>query len=187
MATTDFTKLQPRQKKYLEGRTQGMTKREAKRYAQYAESTSPARIENQSVRAAFARLIKQAVPAHLLTKRIAEGVSAHETKFFQKEGVVTDQRDVVAWSERREYLKLAAEYGQYVEPDAKAGDVNVAVGFTLINGITKPRGRSQIKDDPYATGVGAETHVPPEPDRVLNPRSSFALINGITGGKTNAG
>ncbi len=165
----------------------GKTKRAAKRYAQYAESTSPSRIENQSVRAAFARLIKQAVPAHVMVRRIAEGVSAHETKFFQKEGVVTDQRDVVAWGERREYLKLAAEYGQYVEPDtAKVSIGEGGPSFILINGITKPRGRSQIEDDPETTEVAAEVHGPPEVDQVLNPRRSFVLVNGITGGKNNA-
>ncbi|MGA9471970.1 MAG: hypothetical protein WBV36_05875, partial [Terriglobales bacterium] len=126
----------------------------------------------------------QAVPAHLLTKRIAEGVSAHETKFFQKDGVVTDQRDVVAWGERREYVKLAAEYGQYVEPEAKSGDVSVAVGFTLINGITKPRGRFQSTDNSRPPEIEPETYAMREPDQGLN--RSFGLINGITGGKNNA-
>jgi hypothetical protein len=183
--TPDFTRLNPRKRKYIDGRSQGLSKREAKNLAGYAASTSTYSVENSSVKAALARLIKQAVPAHVLVRRIAEGVSAHETKFFQKEGVVTDQRDVVAWSERREYLKLAAEYGQYVEPEAKSTDANVVVGFTLINGITKPRGRVHSKDDSPAAEIEAETYATREPDQGLN--RSFALFNGITGGKTNAG
>ena len=39
--------------------------------------------------------------------RIKEGLDAQETKFFQKDGLVTDSRDVIAWSERREYAALA--------------------------------------------------------------------------------
>src|SRR5580698_4256582 len=102
MATPDFTKLNIRKQRYIDGRSQGLSKREAKNLAGYAASTSSYSVENSSVKAALARLIKQAVPAHVMVRRIAEGVSAYETKFFQKEGIVTDQRDVVAWSERRE-------------------------------------------------------------------------------------
>jgi hypothetical protein len=43
---------------------------------------------------------------------------------------VTDQRDVVAWGERREYLKLAAQYGGYVE-DKPAVAVAVPIGITI--------------------------------------------------------
>jgi hypothetical protein len=161
MSTPDFTKFNPRKQRYIDGRSQGLSKREAKNLAGYAASTSTYSVENSSVKAALARLIKQAVPAHVMVRRIAEGVSAYETKFFQKEGIVTDQRDVVAWSERREYLKLAAEYGQYVEPDAKVSIGEGGPSFILINGITKPKGQSQMKDDPQATEVGAEVQAPP--------------------------
>jgi hypothetical protein len=187
MSTPDFTKFNPRKQRYIDGRSQGLSKREAKNLAGYAASTSTYSVENSSVKAALARLIKQAVPAHVMVRRIAEGVSACETKFFQKEGIVTDQRDVVAWSERREYLKLAAEYGQYVEPDAKVSIGEVRPTFVLINGITKPKGGSQIANESPTADPGTETHVTPEPDHQdLNHASSFVLINGITGGKTNA-
>ena len=43
----------------------------------------------------------------IVANRIKEGLDAQETKFFQKDGVVTDSRDVIAWSERREYAALA--------------------------------------------------------------------------------
>jgi hypothetical protein len=137
--STDFTAITLKQRKYIEGVTSGLSRTEAKRAAQYAECVRPNQVETPQVKAAFARLVRQYTPAHVLAKTIAEGVQAHETKFFQHEGVVTDTRDVIAWGPRATFAKLAAEYGQYVEPDAKAGDVNVAVGFTLINGITRPK------------------------------------------------
>jgi hypothetical protein len=116
MASGDFTRLQPKQRKYLEGRAQGMNKEQAKRFAQYADSTSTASIESSSVKAAFARIVRRSIPAHKLAQRIAEGVDATETIIFQKNGVVIETRNVIAWGERRKYAQLAAEYGGYA-PD----------------------------------------------------------------------
>ncbi len=126
MASGDFTPLRPKQRKYLEGRAQGMTKEQAKRFAQYADSTSTASIESPSVKAAFARIVRRAASARKLALRIAEGVDATETKFFEHEGVVTASRDVIAWGERRKYIRLAAEYGQYAEPNNSG--VNTQLG-----------------------------------------------------------
>jgi hypothetical protein len=182
MSTPDFTRLNQRKQKYIDGRSQGLSKREAKSLAGYAASTSTYSVENSSVKAALARLIKQAVPAHVMVRRIAEGVSAYETKFFQKEGIVTDQRDVVAWSERREYLKLAAEYGQYVEPDAKVSTGEVRPTFVLINGITKPRVPPTI--EPGIENRESVLRATVASDQNVNHTSSFVLINGITGGKS---
>jgi hypothetical protein len=135
MPSGDFTKLQPSQRKYLEGLAQGMSKRQALRAAQYSENTAPSRVENASVKAAFARIVRRAVPAHKLAQRIAEGIDATETVFFQKDGVVTESRDVIAWAERRKYAQLAAEYGQYVQPGKS--DVNVTAPFILVSGIAR--------------------------------------------------
>jgi hypothetical protein len=70
---------------------------------------------------------------------ISDGLEATETKFFQHEGRVTDSKELINWSERRAYAELAAEYGGYAELKGKGTDVSVAVGFTLINGITRPK------------------------------------------------
>jgi phage terminase small subunit len=128
MKSTDFTKLTLRQRKYIDGVTKGMTRTEALRYAQYSETTRPSSVENASIKAAFARLVKRAVPAHVLAQRIAEGLNAEETKFFQKDGVITDQANVIAWSERREYAKLAAQWAGYSDAAENAkSPVNVGV------------------------------------------------------------
>lgn len=132
MASGDFTKLQPRQRKYIEGLAQEMSKREALRAAQYSENTAPSRVENASVKAAFARIVRRAVPAHMLATVIAEGVQATETKFFQHEGKVVDQREVIAWGPRATFAKIAAEYGSYVEPDrgvSNSAQIAVSVRF----------------------------------------------------------
>jgi hypothetical protein len=181
MATSDFTKLNHRKRKYIDARSQGLSKRQAKNIAGYAASTSSYSVENSSVKAALARLIRQAVPAHVIVQRIAEGMSAEETKFFQKEGRVMDERNVVAWSERREYLKLAAEYGLYVEPDndkVKIGEGGPT--FVLINGITKPKRDFRIDNAPQAIDVERETPVLPTDKEEPSRGTSFVLVNGIT-------
>lgn len=41
-----------------------------------------------------------------LALRITEGVDALETKFFQKDGLVTDEREVIAWSIRHQFVEM---------------------------------------------------------------------------------
>ena len=142
--TQYFTTLRPKQRKYLDGLAQGMTKEQAKRFAQYADSTSTASIETPSVKAAFARLVRRAVPAHKLAQRVAEGVDATKSSYVStKDGVQTftdpDMR------ERREYLKLAAEWGEYVAKDAPA--TQVGVSFQMINGVV-PLVNGEVKENP---------------------------------------
>jgi hypothetical protein len=133
-----FTPINTRQRLYLDAITSGKSKREAKQIAGYSQSTSTSDIESPSLKVLFARLVRHKIPGHVLAQRIAEGLNAKETKFFQHEGKVTDSREVIAWSERRQYAELAARYGSYVEPE-KGSDVNVGVGLTLYNGVTNPK------------------------------------------------
>lgn len=136
--STDFNTLTPRKRLYLKAVTEGKSKAEAKRIAQYSPNYSPSQIETPQLKAQFARLVRQFAPAHKIAQVIADGLDAKETKFFQHEGKVVETHDVINYAERRQYAKLAGEFGQYVEAE-KGAEVNVAVGFTLINGVTRPK------------------------------------------------
>lgn len=57
--------------------------------------------------ARLAALLDPSLP--LVAQRIQQGLYAMETKLFQKDGVVKDKRNLVNFSERREYAKLAME------------------------------------------------------------------------------
>ncbi len=108
--------LDVRERRYVEGRLKGKSKRQSALAAGYSESMADnagIAIENPDVRRAFRELARQAVPAEKIVKRLAEGLDAMETKFFQEKGEVTASRDVIAWGERREYLELAAKFGGY--------------------------------------------------------------------------
>lgn len=111
--------LPPRKLAYVQGRLDGKSKKQAALDAGFSETMAnhaADKIETRDVREAFARLVREMVPPEQIAKTIAEGMAATETKFFSHEGVVQDQREVPAWSERRQYAELAAEYGGYHVP-----------------------------------------------------------------------
>src|ERR1017187_247822 len=119
----------PRRQAYFEQRLLGKSKVDSARAAGFSEAVCKkpgSRIENADVKAAFREVMAVACDPVKLAIRVQEGLDAEETKFFQHEGTVTDERNVVNFSERREYVKLAAQYGGYVEE--KAG---VAIGIAL--------------------------------------------------------
>jgi phage terminase small subunit len=111
--------LTPKKRKYVAERTKGKSKMQAAKDAGFSHSmarVAGAKIETPDVRRAFQALIREKIPASKVAGRLAEGLDAMETEFAKEKGMITDSRDVVAWSERREYLKLAAEYGGYFVP-----------------------------------------------------------------------
>jgi phage terminase small subunit len=101
-----------KQRKFVEGVIAGKTPTTAAREAGYREATveHPARdIANKpAVRELFLDVMRTTgITNELLGQRLFEGLSAEETKFFQKEGMVVESRNVIAWSERRAYVELA--------------------------------------------------------------------------------
>ena len=81
-------------------------------------------------------------------------MTATETKFFSHEGVVQDKREVPAWSERRQYAELAAEYGGYhlpIKDDARQGGGGVIL---ILPGqsLSKPADSTVIDAAPESTG-----------------------------------
>lgn len=114
---------------YVKGRIKGKSPRKAALDAKYSESMADnakqkieRRPEIQAVLSAFATKLRKKIPAAKVIQRIAEGLDAKETKFFQKDGRVISKRDVVAWGERRAYAQLAAEFGAYHVPPSPDGD-----------------------------------------------------------------
>jgi hypothetical protein len=125
--------LAPKKQVYLEGRISGKSKRQAALAAGFSESMASQptdKIERKDVREAFATLIRETVSADEIAETLKAGMKAMDTKFFSEKGVVQDQRDVVAWSERRQYAQLAAEYGGYHAPDK--GDREQGSGVILL-------------------------------------------------------
>jgi hypothetical protein len=136
-----LAQLTLRKRLYLDGLAQGKTKQQSALDAGYAESTAKtakAHIETADVQGAFAELIQAVIPSEKIVARIAEGLDATETKLYAFQGMIFDREDLIAWTERREYAKLAAEFGRYFVQTQKtegevehnhSGEVKVTVEF----------------------------------------------------------
>lgn len=119
MSDDPLKKLSPKKRIYVKERAKGKSKKEAGLKAGFSESTAEnakSHIETPEVMEAFEQIMRQAVPASKIATRIAEGIDAMETVFAKFEGRITDSKDVVAWSERRAYAELAAQYGGHYTP-----------------------------------------------------------------------
>lgn len=95
--------LSKSKKAYVKARLAGKTKKDAALEAGYSESvalSAKAHIETDDVRAAFQKLIQATIPASKIVQRLNEGLDAK----------IKDVPDI---RERREHLKLAAQYGGY--------------------------------------------------------------------------
>jgi hypothetical protein len=144
--------LSPKKRRYVEERLSGKSRRASALSAGYSESMAnhPDKVETQNVREAFAALIRETVPPERIAQVIMEGMGANDTKFFAHEGRVQDSREVIAWSERRQYAELAAEYGGYYmqeKNDGKPGG-----GVILI-----------LPDSPKVAAVSGATLVAAQP------------------------
>lgn len=109
-------RLNRKQCLYVEGVVAGKSRRRAALDAGYSLSSAnnPGHnIERGRVREAFAELIRATVPPELIVQRIREGLDAVEIKVFQHEGGVLYSKPLVNWSERRQYVELAARFGGY--------------------------------------------------------------------------
>lgn len=111
--------LQPlttKQQDYAIGVATGKSKQQAALDAGYspAMAKNPQIIEQSAgLRFAFQEMIRTKVPADKIAARLAEGLDALDTEFAKFEGAISDERQLVAWTERRQYLELAAKMGGY--------------------------------------------------------------------------
>lgn len=107
-----------RKQRYLENLSKGMCSVDAAKAAGYSEAYSRNRgmIETEDVKAAAKIYFQRKFKLAKIAKRINEGMDAVDTQFFAKDGVVTDSRDVVNYSERRQYVTVASQMAGYYTP-----------------------------------------------------------------------
>lgn len=64
----------------------------------------------------------------LLNRCLKPGLTATKTEFFQRDGVVTDQREVIAWGARHDYLNTALKLrGMLSGEESNKGNTMVMV------------------------------------------------------------
>ena len=72
-----------------------------------------------------------------------DGLKAEETKFFQHEGEVTDQKNVIAWGERRQYAELISRLFGELNPKDDQGQrvpLNLLQIFQIVVDARRARG-----------------------------------------------
>lgn len=102
-------------------------------------------IETVQLKAQFAKLARRFAPAHKIAQRLAEGMDATRPEVTESEAVVEGKKikqqtitELPDMKERREYIKLAAEWGGYVDK-SKGDSTNVGVSVQVTNRILPPQ------------------------------------------------
>lgn len=118
MSSSPLRNLPIKKQRFVKEVASGKSKKASALAAGYSPSTARATgtIETPDVKAAFSAILRQRIRPSAIVKRIKEGMDATETKYFSKDGVVTDSREDVNFRERREYTTIAAQMGGYWNP-----------------------------------------------------------------------
>lgn len=104
----EVVKLTDKQRKLVKGVARGDSLGKAAREAGYS-STGNASVAMSTIREKFPQLMNRLglTDESLVNDYLRPGMTAHETEFFQKDGIVTDEREVIAWPIRMRALDMA--------------------------------------------------------------------------------
>lgn len=123
-------KLTDRQSKYLEARIAGLSPYAARNKAGYAPGSPPNVLERSPAlkNALINALAKAGIGEDYLARKIKEGLSSNDYRFFSLDGRVTDKRIIPDMAVREKYLRTALEVAGYIRKDA---DVNLNLGVIV--------------------------------------------------------
>jgi hypothetical protein len=155
-----------RRRKFADGIAAGLPIRKAAEQAGYGHNTCTHASSQlmPDARVAFRQALDTYLPLGKIAAKVAEGADAFDTKFFQFEGKVTDTANVIAWGERREYLKLACNLlGISTERVEHTGADGEAIGVDVV----AIGGRSTIQRNHDLTPPTLD--VQPTPDATQEP------------------
>lgn len=83
--------------------------------------------------------IRKTIPKDLIAKRLQEGLGAESTRFFAYKGEVLDERNVIDYTERREYAKLISQITGDLAPENTGPQFNFEVPPLITVNIGTPR------------------------------------------------
>jgi hypothetical protein len=131
-----------RARKFVQGVMAGKSMKRAALAAGYPESIANhpgAKIIPHTIDE-FRAELQRRIPIEKLSQRIAEGLDAKETKFFQHEGKVVETREVIAWAERRQYADLAATLKGLAVKEQEETEIHANAVILLKINLVKPNG-----------------------------------------------
>lgn len=129
-----------RRRAFVEGVVAGKTLRRAALDAGYSENMAdqPGKKIVRYVQGELKEAIRRRIRTDKIVSVIESGLDASDSKFFAHEGVVMDQRDVPAWSDRREYAKLAVMLGGMSDQGDMDGQT-IKVQVEMMGGMAAER------------------------------------------------
>src|SRR5579859_7584900 len=103
-------RLTPKQRALIKAKLKNpdATSEELARQTPYSSGTTVREaLSSKAVKARLSELMEKhpQLNREVRLKKLAEGLDAKETKFFQKDGIVTDSREVIDYPTRHMYLR----------------------------------------------------------------------------------
>ena len=101
----------------------GFNQSEVARRQGLHRSTINKKLKKAPVQQAIAETFERAgITDQKIAKRIAEGLNATETKFFQHEGIVQETREVIDYEKRHKYAVTALEVKKHIRAEEGSGE-----------------------------------------------------------------
>lgn len=139
-----------RRKMVMQGLIEGKTVKDAAISAGYSPKSAGQQgheiLSHPEAQQVFARVMEaKGLTDELLAQKIRDLLDAQETKYFQKDGIVTDQREVAALETQRKTAELATKLKGHLK-DRSEIDVNIGLMALVVAAV---RERSGEDEDPF--------------------------------------
>lgn len=139
-----------RRKMVIKGLIEGKTIKEAAISAGYSPQSAGQQghsiISHPDAKREFARVMEEAgISDDFLAQKIKDLLGAQETKYFQKDGIVTDQREVAALETQRKTAELATKLKGHLK-DRSEVDVNIGLMALVVAAV---KGKPEDAEDPF--------------------------------------
>lgn len=86
----------------------------------------------------FIRILEESgLTDKFLADKIKCLINAETKQYFQKDGIVTDERELPAWETQRKTVELACKLRGHLKEQAQ-GDINIGLMQMVVSAINKP-------------------------------------------------
>jgi hypothetical protein len=137
-----YKRLSPREKAFVVQLSKGLNFTDAARAAGYSPKYAGqgGYQAYHIVKAKFPELLEKhgLTDDALIENYIKPGLEARETKFFQKDGIVTDEREVISWGARHSFLDTTLRLRGAIGQDGATDEGERNQTINLIVNIPRP-------------------------------------------------
>jgi phage terminase small subunit len=140
-----------RRKIVIQGLIEGKTIKDAAILAGYSPKTAgeqgAAILQHPQAKQEFSLIMeRKGLTDEILAQKIKDLLDAQETKYFQKDGIVTDQRQVDALETQRKTVELATKLKGHLK-DKSEVDINVGLMALVVAAVREKSGGGGFEDE----------------------------------------